>query len=390
MTRAELGDVTLDNWRFPPFSSWAFHHVRELIPTARIEAGEQTLPVIPAPVSFDDLEFKGLGDETWSLPQLLSKSKTSGFIVVKKDRLVYEQYFRGLNAGRPHIVFSVTKSITGIISGMLAEKGLLELDAPADKYIPEAKGSCYEGCPIQNILDMSVDTPFSEAYLDRQGDYGRYRQAIGWNPCTDPENPIDLKGFLVTMKKGDGHHGDAFHYVTPNTDFMGWVLERASGKTYAQLVSELLWKPMGAQSNAYVTVDRLGAPRAGGGFCTTLMDLARLGMVMRDAGKALGKRVISDAWIRDTTGSGDRNAWIKGNFSHFLPHGCYRNFWYQTGNAGGAFFALGIHGQWLYIDPKASVVIAKVSAQDEPEDEALDQVLLTAFDSICRRLEDLP
>jgi hypothetical protein len=111
-------------------------------------------------------------------------------------------------------------------------------------------------------------------------------------------------------------------------------------------------------------------------------------MVMRDAGRALDSTVIPDAWIRETIGGGDRNAWIKGDFSAFLPDGCYRNFWYQTRNAGGAFFALGIHGQWLYIDPKSSVVIAKVSAQEEPENDPLDQVLLKAFDSICRTLED--
>jgi CubicO group peptidase (beta-lactamase class C family) len=387
VTRAALGEVTLENWRTPPINKWAFHHVRELIPTAQIETGDQTLPLVASPVSISDMEFKGPRDETWTLQQLLSASNTSGFIVVKEDRIVYEQYFNGLTPSRPHLIFSVTKSITGIIAGILAEQGVVRLDADAATYIPEAKGSCFEGCPVQNLLDMSVDTEFTESYLDRHGDYGRYRESIGWNPFTDPESPSDLKRFLTTMKRGNGHHGDAFHYVTPNTDFMGWILERASGKTYAELVSGLLWKPMGAQWDAYVTVDRLGGARAGGGICATLSDLARIGMVMRDAGRALDRTVISDAWIRDTTRGGDRNAWIKGNFSAFLPKGCYRNFWYQTRNAGGAFFALGIHGQWLYVDPKSNVVIAKVSAQEEPENDPLDQILLKAFDLICRTLE---
>ncbi len=388
MTRAAFGEVTLENWRTPPISKWAFHHVRELIPSAQIEAGDQTLPMSVSPVCLSNLEFTGLQDETWTLQQLLSASRTSGFIVVKEDRIVCEHYFNGLKPSQPHLVFSVTKSITGIIAGILTEKGIIRPDKDAVTYIPEAKGSCYDGCSVQNLLDMSVDTEFTESYLDRQGDYGRYRESIGWNPYTDPENPKDLKGFLTTMKRGNREHGDAFHYVTPHTDFVGWILERASGKTYAQLVSDLLWKPMGAQWDAYVTVDRLGAARAGGGICTTLRDLARIGMVMRDAGRALDSTVIPDAWIRETIGGGDRNAWIKGDFSAFLPDGCYRNFWYQTRNASGAFFALGIHGQWLYIDPKSSVVIAKVSAQEEPENDPLDQVLLKAFDSICRTLED--
>jgi len=389
MTRAAFGEVTLENWITPPINTWSFHHVRELIPTAQIEAGGRTLPLAESCGSFPNLEFAGLQDKTWTLPQLLSASRTSGFIVVKEDRIVCEHYFNGLTPSRPHLVFSVSKSITGIIAGILAEKGIIRLDADAVTYIPEAKGSCYEGCSVQNLLDMSADTGFTESYLDRQGDYGRYRESIGWNPHTGPGSPKDLKRFLTTMKRGNGNHGDAFHYVTPHTDFVGWILERASGKTYAELVSNLLWKPMGAQWDAYVTVDRLGAARAGGGICTTLRDLARIGMVMRDAGHALDSAVISDVWIRDTVEGGDRNAWIKGNFSAFLPDGCYRNFWYQTRNASGAYFALGIHGQWLYIDPKSSVVIAKVSAQEEPENDPLDQILLKAFDSICRTLESL-
>lgn len=387
ITRSTLGNVTLENWRLVPNSLWAFHHVRELIPTVEIESGDRLLPLAESPVSLSNLQFRGLQGETWNLPQLLSASNTNGFIVVKDDHIVYEKYFNGLRKNRPHLIFSVTKSITGILAGLLAEKGVINLDDMAGKYIPEAAGSCYEDCPIQNLLDMSVDIQFTEAYLDRHGDYGRYRESIGWNPITDPKNPGDLKSFLVTMRRGTGNHGDMFHYVTPNTDFIGWILERASGKTYAELIRELLWKPMGAQWDAYVTVDRLGAARAGGGMCVTLRDLARIGVLMRDGGCSEGQTVISEEWVHDTTTSGDRTAWKKGSFYSFLPKGCYRNFWYQIRNDNGAFFALGIHGQWIYIDPKAKVVIAKVSAQEVPEDEPLDRVHLQAFDLICRLLE---
>ncbi|MBU2514975.1 beta-lactamase family protein [bacterium] len=386
-TRLELGEVTIANWRTLPYSRWSFHHAREVLPTEEIEAGEKTISLKSMPLDLDDLLFEGLQGQQWTLKRLFSESETSGFIVVQDNNVVLERYFNGLIPSRPHLIFSVSKSVTGILAGILAEKGIIDLGVTAETYIPEVIGSCYENCPIQNILDMSVDTSFTESYLDLDGDYGRYRESTGWNPYTDPANLPDLRSFLATLKPGTGKHGDVFHYVTPNTDFMGWLMERASGKTYATLISEYLWKPMGAERNAYVTVDRLGAARAGGGICATIRDMARIGMIMRDAGQALSKSVIPAWWIKDTLTTGDRDAWVKGSFINLLPEGCYRNYWYQTRNDRGAYFALGIHGQWIYIDPKSKTVIAKVSAQKDPENDLLDQVHLRAFKTICSALD---
>jgi CubicO group peptidase (beta-lactamase class C family) len=141
---------------------------------------------------------------------------------------------------------------------------------------------------------------------------------------------------------------------------------------------------MGAERAADVTVDRLGAPRAAGGLCVTLRDLARLGELVRCRGLADERQVVPGWWIDDILDKGVRKTWASGDMQAMLPHGRYRSQWYLTGNAHGAFFALGIHGQWLYVDPPSGVDIAKHSSQPAPVDDALDRLHLGAFDAIAR------
>jgi CubicO group peptidase (beta-lactamase class C family) len=101
---------------------------------------------------------------------------------------------------------------------------------------------------------------------------------------------------LALIEK-DGPRQGRFHYVSPNTDLLGWIMERATGQRYADLVSDLLWKPMGAGRSAYITVDRFGAPRCAGGFCATARDLARLGLLIADGGRYAGKQIIPSWWL---------------------------------------------------------------------------------------------
>ena len=132
------------------------------------------------------------------------------------------------------------------------------------------------------------------------------------------------------MKERSGPDGGPFHYVSTNTDLLGWILERASGVRFADLLSALLWKPMGAQCSAYITVDRLGAPRCAGGICTTTMDLARVGQLIVQNGRRNGTPIIPARWIEDMLGGGDPKAWAAGDLiSYFGDRAMhYRNKWY--------------------------------------------------------------
>jgi len=381
---------TLANWRTAPFSRRAFHHVREIVPTAEIAAERDAPdPFTVAPRDIAAIPFEEPDGVGTTVGRFLPEGFTDALIVLQGRKIVCEWYDPGYDPAFPHIVFSVSKSITSCLAGIMAGQGLVDPDAPAVRYIPEAEGSAYGDCTVRHILDMTVDIDFEESYLDPDGAFARYREATGWNPLRDPANPPDLRSFLVSLGRTGKPHGETFRYISPNSDFLGWLLERVGGKPMAELLSQHIWRPMGARDAASITVDRLGAPRNAGGICATARDLALFGATMRDGGKAPnGMQVIPSDWVADIRNNGDRQAWLNGDpgFSGLLPEGRYRSKWYQVGNAHGAFCAIGIHGQWIYVDPAADVVIVKLSAQPEPLDDPLDRACLRCFDAICRTL----
>jgi CubicO group peptidase (beta-lactamase class C family) len=169
---------------------------------------------------------------------------------------------------------------------------------------------------------------------------------------------------------------------------LGWILERAGNMPYGRLLTELIWQKLGAEADAHVTVDRLGAARAAGGICVTLRDLARFGEMVRNFGRANDRQIAPRSWIEDILTNGDQRAWLAtGTAAKFLPNGRYRSQWYVIGNASGAYCAIGIHGQWLYVDPKAEMVITKLSSQPLPLDDATDRLLLAGFDAVAGTLD---
>ncbi len=369
--------VTLANWRRSPWNRWAFHHVSELVPVAVIPTDPARAKPLPESLAKPNPLPDGLGIE-----QVLRETETDGFLVLRDGTLIYEWYANGLTADQPHIIFSISKSVSAILAGILAGQGKLDPAAPVAKYIPEVAGSAYADATVRHVLDMTVSIDFDESYLDPEGAFARYREAMGWNPVADPAKTPSLHPFLTTLPRGQAPHGERFHYVSPNSDLLGWIIERAANRPYAALVSELIWKPMGAAHDAYVTIDKAGAARSAGGICTTLRDLARLGELLRLGGQG----IVPKAWIDDILTNGDREAWKRGDMATLLPQGRYRSKWYVIGNDHGAWTGIGIHGQWLYIDPKDKLVIAKFSSQALPVDDPMDLRLLRFFEQVGRAL----
>jgi CubicO group peptidase (beta-lactamase class C family) len=379
--------VTLANWRAAPFNRWSFRNVRQLIPTANIARGRRSAGLAGEggrPV--ERIAFAGPDGQEWTIGGLLRATFTDGFLVLRGGRILAERYEGGFAPEQPHILFSVSKSVTAMLAGVLAERGRLDTEAPVTRYVPEAAGSAYGDCTIRHVLDMTVGVEFAEDYLDATGDFARYRLATGWNPLSADAAPADLRSFLVTLRPDGRRHGAVFHYVSPNSDLLGWILERVGGAPYAELASELLWQPMGAEFDAYVTVDRLGAPRPAGGICATLRDLGRFGELVRRRGLVGGRQVLPGWWIDDILANGDPQAWLAGEMAWMMPKGRYRSKWYVAGNERGVFMAAGIHGQWIYVDPAAEVVIAKFSSHPLPSDEATDRLTLAGFDALARAL----
>jgi CubicO group peptidase (beta-lactamase class C family) len=365
--------VTLANWRRSPWNRWAFQHVSELVPVAVIPTDpEKTRPLQQGAPLGDRLP------DGSSLAQALRETETDGFLVLRGGRIAFESYANGLEADTPHIIFSISKSVSAILTGILVAQGRLDPDAAVAQYIPEVAGSAYADCTVRHVLDMTVSIDFDESYLDPESAFARYREAMGWNPVADPAKTPGLHAFLTTLPRGDRPHGERFHYVSPNSDLLGWIIERAAGRPYAALLSELIWRPMGAAHDAYVTIDKAGAARSAGGICMTLRDMARFGELLRRGGGG----IVPQAWIDDIRANGDRAAWTRGDMAALLPQGCYRSKWYKIGNDHGAWCGIGIHGQWLYIDPAAELVIAKMSSQALPVEDDVDVRLLRLFEQI--------
>ncbi|TIS91814.1 serine hydrolase [Mesorhizobium sp.] len=375
-------EVLLANWRESPFIRWSFQNAGELVPSARIAAasdnGEAPLQDLSGLLG-DSVTLAG-GQET--VADFLVRSDTDALTIMKAGNVVGDWFAPHMDFGARHIVFSIGKSLTAIVAGILEGEGIFDPEAPVTLYLPEAAGSAYGDASVRHVLDMTVSLDFEEAYLDPESAFARYRRAMLWNPGGGTES---LAAFLLTLQRLAEPHGRTFRYRSPNSDLLGILLERASGQRFAELMREKLWLPLGAASEASVTVDMEGTARTAGGISVTPRDLARVGEMMRQGGTANGRRIVPEAWVRDTVSTGgDTEAWQRGTMAFLFPQGRYRNKWYQTGAESGAFCAIGIHGQWLYVDPKAEMVIAKMSSQPEPVNDPLDIETVAFFEALSR------
>ncbi len=379
--------VTLANWRRAPWNRWAFHHVREIVPSAEIANDPESVArLASAPADLSALRIGTAGGEL-DFDGFLNATDTDALVILRHGRIVVERYANGMDANTPHILMSVSKSLLGLVAGQLAERGDLDLSDPVTRWIPEVASTAYRGATLRHLLDMRVGVLFDEDYLATSGPIIEYRKAQGWNPPDPGDPPADLRSFFGCLTASDGGHAQRFHYVSPNTDLLAWVLERATGRRYADLVSELLWRPIGASRSAYITVDRLGAPRAAGGFCATARDLARVGQLL-DGGVRDGRRIVSRAWIDDVAAAGDAAAWDRGDFTGYFPGMPmrYRSKWYVLDGDMPMLFCVGVHGQNLFVDRARGIVVAKLSSQALPMDAERLLLTMRAVDVLRRHL----
>jgi CubicO group peptidase (beta-lactamase class C family) len=376
--------VTLANWRKAPFSAWGFRNVRRLIPTANISTAGHAVALQTSLEDVGQISFDGHDGKPTTVGRALRATQTDAFVVLRRGRIAMEWYGQGMNATTPHIIFSVSKSICGTLGGILVDRGLLDPDDAVVDYVPELSSSVYANCTVRHLLDMAVGIAFNEDYEDPKGDVIRYRHAAGWDPLPRGEAPIDLRSFLGQQKPDGQKHGGLFHYVSTNTDVLGWVYERACARPYAELISEYLWAPLGAECDAYITVDAHDAMRAAGGICVTPRDLARFGEMIRRRGVADGRQVVPGAWIDDINEHGDSAAWARSEFAEMFPQASYRSKWYRIDRTKNVLCALGIHGQWIYIHPEAELVIIRMGSEATPLD--LDRVRgwRRGFDAIAQ------
>ncbi|WP_186059810.1 serine hydrolase domain-containing protein [Burkholderia gladioli] len=375
--------VRHENWRDAPWNVWAFRHVHELIPSARIAAtpGLAEPPLVDAEaLTRHELE---IGGERRTVASILRETWTDAITVMRGGRIVADFHAPNFTLQSRHILFSASKSVAGLLAGMLYGDGLLDPEAPVAHYVPELARSAFGDARVRHVLDMRTSLAFNEDYLDPNGIYARYRRAGLLDPRRDGEPRETVLELLAALPKGEGEHGGPFHYCSPNSDVLGLVIERASGERYADFASRRLWQALDLRQDGCVTVDIAGTARSGGGLCMGVRDLARVGELVRLGGSHQGRRLIPADWVEDTLTGGSAEAWRQGDFSDWLPNGKYRNKWYQLGNASGACFAIGIHGQWLYVDRANETVIAKFSSQPWPTNNDVKHLNLALFEALA-------
>jgi CubicO group peptidase (beta-lactamase class C family) len=364
--------VDLSNWQQPDRLRWAFRHMREIIPTQLISAGTTTSRPLPAStVQLPDPPVVRMDGSHSTFEDVVGTTFTDAIIVLHDGAVVDERYSAGMTGGTPHLIMSVSKSVVGCVAGVLVAQGRLNPQAAVTEYVPEVAESGYRGATVRDVLDMRTGVAFSEAYTAPDSEVRAMERSAGWAPAM-PHDPQGAYAYLAAIESA-GAHGGEFVYRSADTDMLGWVCERAAGERMADLISGLIWQPMGAEFDAEITCDPVGTAVHDGGISVSLRDLARFGQTILDAGVVEGRQVIPVAWLTDAfdPSPGVREAFVRTENEAMLPGGWYRSqFWFFRNDAGPILLCLGIHGQLVFVDGASRTVIVKLSSWPDAQSSA--------------------
>jgi CubicO group peptidase (beta-lactamase class C family) len=366
------GEANSANWIDSPQNRWGFVHVRELTRTARI--GGSPDPVQPLPRSLDDIsafEFDHL-ERRWTFGEMLDATFTDALMVVRDGAVLFEHYGGLMRPTDTHLLMSVSKSLTSTLAGVLVGLGLIDTSRFVPDYIPSLRGTSWEGCTLQHLLDMRAGTRFDEEdYANPDSDGVLIEQISGYRPRTRPDLPADTYAWIAALDN-ERAHGGPFEYRSILTDVLAWVAMEATGTRFPELFSRRIWSRIGAEHDADIIVDAAGFPVVEGGICTTLRDLARFGLMHLQDGEIDGRRVVPAAWIaRLLQRDNELIAAFDDDLLAAHPHAFYHDQWWIWDGEAGIYSAYGINGQQLLIHRPSRTVIARFSTWPERSDERL-------------------
>jgi CubicO group peptidase (beta-lactamase class C family) len=380
--------VTLANLLVYPNLRWASHHMRELGPTLAVARAGQTpskLPTVHTALD-DTLSFDTGPDTRTTMGQWQNNTYTDGLLVMHRGRVVYERYGAGMQAQQAHALWSISKSFVGLLTTWLIQEGSLDATAPLARYVPELAGTGWADASVQDTLDMTTGVAYTEAFTNPQSDIHRYLRASGLVPmAVDYAGPRTLYDFLASVKK-DGEHGAGFRYKSADSEALAWVLRRVTGKSVAELLSERVWRQIGAQEDAYYWLDGTGTDVASVGLNATLRDLGRFGELMRQGGKWDGRQIIPSSVIAEIRKGGDQQKFNAAGQSVRKGYS-YHNQWWLPHDADKTFEAKGLFGQHIHVNPAAEMVIVKFSSHIVPDTQFTHQLDRAAFAAIASALK---
>ena len=376
-----------------PALRYSVNHMREFFPTRDVPTADDHRYTLT--IELDDsiagIRFLPWGaEEEMTLRQSLDTNYVDGMIVLHKGRIVFETYAGGLTQQGIHAAMSVSKSFTGTLGAILAAEGIIDPEAKVTRYVPELAGSGFGDATVRQVMDMTTAMQYSEDYSDPNAEIWAYSAAGNVFRGADYQGPKNYYEYLGTVKKIAGaEHGEAFGYKTINTELLGWILSRAAGKGIAELVSERIWQPLGAHHNGYYQLDPSGIAFAGGGFNLNLRDMAIFGEVMRCNGRLGDRQIIPEQAVEDIRFGGNnpesQERFARAGYEK-LKGWSYRDMWWITNNAHGAFMARGVYGQAIYIDPASEMVIARFASNHVASNAHNDPFSLPAYEAIAEYL----
>lgn len=328
-------------------------------PSTKVEPSAKPLLI---PEKEDDRVENYVLKDGRPLQEYLDATQTTAFLVMQGDSLLYENYFRMHSEEENHISFSVAKSFTSSMIGIAVGKGMIgSIQDPVDKYVPSLKGSGYEGVAIKDVLHMSSGIQFNEDYDDLRSDVVRmvFAQLNG-----------SLEEFLGTLEN-EVEPGTRWLYKSSDAQVLGQVLKGATGKTVTELTQEWLWNPLGMEGEAYWMVDGVGMEMCYGGLNVRARDYARFGLMFLNEGRNLDSvQVVPADWVADSylTDEAHITPRYGSNFDN-MKWGYGYQWWVAPEEEGEPdpvdFMAVGIFGQFVYINRDKDVVIVKNSAYQD-------------------------
>jgi CubicO group peptidase (beta-lactamase class C family) len=387
MTHAKpFQPVTIANWGRPPHNRWSFQHVQQLFPTCRLARGQCAQFALPTqPRDVLPLSFPSASGEATSIREFLGTACCDAFLVVQGGRVIAEHYFSGMTDSSAHLLNSVTKSFVGMLAGIAVGRGQLDPSSLVTRYLPELDNAAWQGTTVRHLLDMTAAARYAEDYADPGTDFWLEAAVVGWRPeLVTADTPRSLLDYARSLAGQDMENGARFQYRSVATNVLGLVIERAMSAPLASLLETGIWSRLATAHDAAIVVDATGFPYVAAGMNATARDLANFGLMMINDGAFGGQQVVPSAWIADTV-RGDGSSverFARGSYGAFMPGWHYRNQVWVTSRDPAVMLAIGIHGQFVYMDKARDLVIVMLSSQPQSIDLLLYQDALTAMSVI--------
>jgi hypothetical protein len=329
------------------------------------------------------------------MAEFLKETWTDAIVVIRGNQIVYENYLNGMTPNTPHQMMSATKSFGGLLGLMAVANGKVKESDLVTNYVPELNtpNGAFANATFGQVLNMTNSMDFTEDYADPRSGIRTYGAVLGWTAKVEGiKYPPSLYSYLVTLKTDKDHKdGEIFHYQTPKTDVVYWATNRVNNQSFQQALYEKIWSKIGTEGETYVLLDNNATLVAGGGLNATPYNLSRFAMMMLNNGKFNGRKVVPTSVIEALAEGGSINAFDAGPDSDDVVHKkgewSYRGQWWVKHTKGmEAFMAIGIHGQWIYIDRNHNVAIVKLGSMPKSKDQYLDSYNLEGFYGIVKYL----